>query len=193
MSEESARVPRRRNAEATREAILTAAVAEFTEHGFSGVGVRQIADRAGVTAMMINRYFGSKEGLFAAAVDRSFEPPTVFDEASRALARSMAASLVARTAPTAERLDPFLLMLRSASDPVAGPIVRRGVEEHVGARMARRIGGDEAEIRAQLALALVAGTWMMRTVLGTEALSRADDQRLGELLTAMLAPVVGRR
>ncbi|MFI1801447.1 TetR/AcrR family transcriptional regulator [Streptomyces sp. NPDC020379] len=58
---------RRRDGAATREAILAAGVVEFTEHGYAGAGVRQIAERAGVTAMMINRYFGSEEGLFVRA------------------------------------------------------------------------------------------------------------------------------
>ncbi|MEW2296548.1 helix-turn-helix domain-containing protein [Streptomyces sp. NPDC006743] len=50
---------RKRDGAVTREAILQAAVVEFTEHGYARAGVRQIAERAGVTAMMINRYFGS--------------------------------------------------------------------------------------------------------------------------------------
>ncbi len=62
---------------------------EFTEHGYAGDGVRQIAERAGVTAMRINRYFGSKEGLFAQAVDRAFAPPTVVGDERRSAHRSV--------------------------------------------------------------------------------------------------------
>ncbi|ACU74631.1 transcriptional regulator, TetR family [Catenulispora acidiphila DSM 44928] len=178
-----------RDAVATREAILAAAVVEFTAHGYAGAGVRQIAERAGVTAMMINRYFGSKQGLFAEAVDRSFGPATVVGSERRGLMRDMARALAERTAPGAEGLDPFLLMLRCASDPEAVEIVRRGVEAHAGARLAGLIGGDEADVRAQLGLALVAGTWLMRVVVGTGALAAADDARLAELLGAMLAPL----
>ena len=65
---------RRRDAAATRQAILDAAFAAFTRFGYDGVGVRDIAQSAGVTAMLINRYFGSKEQLFAEAVDVAFEP-----------------------------------------------------------------------------------------------------------------------
>lgn len=46
--------------------------AAFTASGYDGVGVREIAAGAGVTAMLVNRYFGSKEQLFAEAVDTSF-------------------------------------------------------------------------------------------------------------------------
>jgi AcrR family transcriptional regulator len=180
---------RRRDGAATREAILTAAVVEFTEHGYARAGVRQIAERAGVTAMMINRYFGSKELLFAQAVDRAFGPPTIVADEPAGLAHSIAHVLAERTAPDAERLDPFLLMLRSASDPEATEAVRRGVEAHVGARLAGLLDGPDADVRAQLGLALVAGTWLLRSVLGTTALAAADNERLANLLADMLRPV----
>lgn len=56
---------RRRNAAATREAILNSARHAFANAGYDRVGVREIARGAGVTAMLVNRYFGSKEQLFA--------------------------------------------------------------------------------------------------------------------------------
>ena len=54
----------------TRTAILTAARAQFTETGFDGTGLRVIAGRAGVNVALISRYFGSKDGLFLAAIGR---------------------------------------------------------------------------------------------------------------------------
>ncbi|HEV7965751.1 MAG TPA: helix-turn-helix domain-containing protein, partial [Actinoplanes sp.] len=56
---------RPRNAAATRAAILASARRNFARAGYDGVGVREIAGGAGVTAMLVNRYFGSKEQLFA--------------------------------------------------------------------------------------------------------------------------------
>lgn len=180
---------RRRDGAVTREAILAAAVVEFTEHGYARAGVRQIAERAGVTAMMINRYFGSKELLFAQAVDRAFAPPTVVGDGSPRLAHSIARTLAERTSAGAEQLDPFLLLLRSAADPEATDIVRQGVEDHVGARFAGLLEGPDADVRAQLGLALVAGTWLLRSVVGTTALAEADDGHLADILTDMLRPV----
>src|SRR5258708_16052527 len=57
-----------RNSEATRQAILESALSAFVRAGYDGVGVREIAGGAGVDAMLVNRYFGSKEELFAEAV-----------------------------------------------------------------------------------------------------------------------------
>jgi AcrR family transcriptional regulator len=42
--------------------IRDAAIAQFGEHGF-GVGLRTIADAAGVSAALVIHHFGSKEGL----------------------------------------------------------------------------------------------------------------------------------
>jgi len=60
--------PRKRNAVATREAILSSARKVFARAGYDGAGVREIAAGAGVTAMLVNRYFGGKERLFAEAI-----------------------------------------------------------------------------------------------------------------------------
>ncbi|RAJ72735.1 MULTISPECIES: TetR/AcrR family transcriptional regulator [unclassified Streptomyces] len=181
---------RKRDGAATREAILAAAVVEFTQHGYARAGVRQIAERAGVTAMMINRYFGSKDRLFAEAVDRVFGPPTVVGEERGALSRAIAQTLASRTGVGAPELDPFLLMLRSVPDPEATDALRNGIEAHVGARLAGLLEGPLPEVRAQLGLALVAGTWLMRSVVGTSALAAADDGEVATLLARMLEPLV---
>ena len=64
---------RRRDAAATRSAILEAATRRFAFEGYQNAGVREIAADAGVDAAMVNRYFGSKEGLFAEVVECAFE------------------------------------------------------------------------------------------------------------------------
>jgi len=53
-----------------RSAILDAAEAEFSAHGFDGVTLRTIANRAGVDVALPHYYFGSKEKLFVAVFDR---------------------------------------------------------------------------------------------------------------------------
>jgi AcrR family transcriptional regulator len=66
------RAKRPRSAAATRAAILDSALRAFSRTGYDSVGTREIARDAGVTAMLVNRYFGSKEALFAAAVEVAF-------------------------------------------------------------------------------------------------------------------------
>jgi AcrR family transcriptional regulator len=67
-----------RNAAATRVRIVEAAEAEFADHGFDGVSVRQIALRADVPVALINYHFGSKEGLYRAIFE--MRAPMIVDQ-----------------------------------------------------------------------------------------------------------------
>ena len=67
-------VPKPRDPERTRAAILTAAVEAFSESGYAGARVAAIAARAGVPTGLIYHYFDSKRTLFEAALGSAFEP-----------------------------------------------------------------------------------------------------------------------
>lgn len=58
----------------TQTKILDAAEGLFIETGFSGTSFRAIAKRAGVNLSAAHYHFGSKEGLFGAALHRRVEP-----------------------------------------------------------------------------------------------------------------------
>ena len=54
-----------------RAKIMAAAEALFAEHGFAGVGIRQIAATAGTSGAMIHYYFGNKESLYRAIIENA--------------------------------------------------------------------------------------------------------------------------
>jgi AcrR family transcriptional regulator len=58
--------------EANRARILAAAVAEFASRGFVGASMDQIAARTNTTRGLINYYFGSKEKLYLAVLERVY-------------------------------------------------------------------------------------------------------------------------
>ena len=72
-SRKSAKTPQKRNADATRAKILKAALGEFGERGLPAASTDDIAERCGVNKRMIYYYFGSKEGLYLAALESVFE------------------------------------------------------------------------------------------------------------------------
>lgn len=181
---------RSRNAAATREAILNSAIRNFARAGYDGVGVREIAGDAGVTAMLVNRYFGSKEQLFAEAVETTFAPPVFIAENPRHIARAAAAALVARSDPDGEHIAPFLIMLRSASNPRSAEIVRDAIERHVGRRLARQLPEPGRQLRSDVVLSVISGVLLMRRVVGARALNQRDDVRLVELLEAVFDAIV---
>jgi TetR/AcrR family transcriptional regulator len=63
----------RRDPDRTREAILAAAQHEFAAKGLSGGRVDAIARRARANKRMIYHYFGNKDGLYLAALERVYE------------------------------------------------------------------------------------------------------------------------
>ena len=62
-----------RDAAATQQKILDSAETEFSRHGLKGARVGAIAKGAGVTTAMIHYYFGNKEGLYRAVLQRPVE------------------------------------------------------------------------------------------------------------------------
>jgi len=64
----------RRQPQASRNAILEAALAEFAQEGLVGARVDAIADAAGVNKALLYYYFRDKETLYGAVLDRFFAP-----------------------------------------------------------------------------------------------------------------------
>ena len=62
-----------RDAERTQAAILDAATQEFAGHGLGGARVDRIALRAKTNKRMLYYYFGGKEALFLAVLERAYE------------------------------------------------------------------------------------------------------------------------
>jgi len=65
--------PQRRNPEATRQKLLTAARREFADAGLAGARVDEIAARAGVNKQLVYHYFGDKDSLYLAVLEWVYE------------------------------------------------------------------------------------------------------------------------
>ncbi|BEL12107.1 TetR/AcrR family transcriptional regulator [Actinoplanes sichuanensis] len=63
---------RRRDAERTRTELLDVATDEFADRGYSGARVDEIAARTRTTKRMIYYYFGGKEQLYLAVLERAY-------------------------------------------------------------------------------------------------------------------------
>ncbi|MEO8543325.1 MAG: TetR/AcrR family transcriptional regulator [Burkholderiaceae bacterium] len=64
--------PRTNDPERTRKAILQSALAEFGEKGLAGARIDAIAAATHTSKRMIYYYFGSKDGLYLAALEHSY-------------------------------------------------------------------------------------------------------------------------
>lgn len=68
----TAKDARRNDPERTREDILDVATEEFSQFGLSGARVDSIAEKTRTSKRMIYYYYGSKEGLYLAVLERAY-------------------------------------------------------------------------------------------------------------------------
>lgn len=69
---EKQRATRKNDPQKTKENILDVATVEFAEHGLSGGRVDSIAENTKTSKRMIYYYFGSKEGLYLAVLEKAY-------------------------------------------------------------------------------------------------------------------------
>src|SRR5262249_55506189 len=74
------RTGRRPGPGSSREAILATARRLFAEVGYDATSLRAIATGAGVDPAVVVHFFGSKDGLFRAAVGWPFDPARIAAE-----------------------------------------------------------------------------------------------------------------
>lgn len=65
-------LPRTRDAERSRTQILDAAERLFAAHGYQGTSLQDVGNAAGVSRGTPSYFFGSKEGLYRAVLQRKF-------------------------------------------------------------------------------------------------------------------------
>jgi AcrR family transcriptional regulator len=184
---------RRRNAAATRSAIVEAATRRFACQGYQHAGVREIAADAGVDAAMINRYFGSKEGLFAEVIEHAFDIGYLTEGDPATLAERLAHTVVyGREDLAGDRRIPLLLMLRSATEPVAGELLRPCLDRNLLRPLAECLDGPDAEVRATMLIAQCTGFAILYQMLRPRALAEAQQEELVVLLKESLAACIGR-
>ena len=188
MNNSTLAVRRPRNAEATRAAILAAAKARFARDGYDQVGVRDIAADAGIDPALVNRYFGSKEGLYTAVVNSITKDPLVL-RPDRGHFGEEVARMVLRM--SGDRHEDQLLALdmaiRSTNSPTAHAMVRQDIQERFITPLVEKFGGGpDATARAYIVMSITMGIGVMRGVLGEEA----SSLRVREEMIAQLAPIL---
>jgi AcrR family transcriptional regulator len=72
VKEQAGRSARKNDPDGTRENILDIAGEEFVSAGYSGARVDEIAERTNTSKRMIYYYFGNKEGLYLAVLERAY-------------------------------------------------------------------------------------------------------------------------
>lgn len=173
---------------ATRTAILSAARKLLIERGYDAMTIRAVASLVGVDPSMVMRYYGSKAGLFSAAVDVDLQLTRVGQPPPDRIGELLVRHFLARWEGDLSD-DVLILLLRSAStNPMAAERMREVFETQIAAFAARVIGADDAAYRAGLVSTQLLGLALTRYVLRFPPMVEADV----ETLVRDLGPVVQR-
>lgn len=175
-----------RRSDATRAAILAAARERFAADGYERATVRAIARQARIDPSMVMRYFGSKEELFATAVDVELALPDVRELGPGELG----AALVRHFLDLWESSPVLVTLLRVGASYPAGAARMREVFREQLVPVAQRYGHDpdEAGARSTLVASQILGMALLRYVL---RLPPAVDMPRDDVV-AWLAPTVER-
>jgi AcrR family transcriptional regulator len=185
------RTGRRPGDSGTREAILDAARGAFAAHGYDGATIRGIAAAAVVDPALVHHFYGSKEELFAAAMDVPFTP-----------SEALPVLLAGEPEGVGERIlrfflgvsdqhggGPFVALIRSvSSNEQAATMLREFISREVVGRIAASLGVADAELRATLVGSQLTGLALVRYVLRVEPLASARS----EDVIAAVGPTIQR-
>ena len=185
-------VPRGRRAgkPETRAAILTAARERFLAVGYDAASLRTIATDAGVDVALVSYYFGSKRGLFGAAMALPVNPM----DAARAALDGDLATLPERVLGNILRLwdnpttgEPLRALARAAvADEHFARVVREGIRVEIIDGLAKRLGGRGSKARAVAFSTQLAGVIMARYLIGLEPIASMSQAEVLRTMTPTL-------
>jgi AcrR family transcriptional regulator len=173
--------------ERARRAILGAARSMFAARGYEGTTIRAVAAQADVDASMVMRYFGSKEGLFTAAVTMDLQAPDLRSVPASGRGRLLVRHFISRWEDPV-RDDEMIALMRTAvtSETVAGQL--QAVLGQLITKPIADLGDERAAERGTFIAAQLLGMALCRYILRLEPLASLPS----EDVVAAVAPSVQR-
>jgi len=183
--------PRKRDAAATRAALLEAAKAQFAKAGYDGATLRDIAATAGADVALVGRYFGGKEGLFTEALKASIGTGRWREWDRASFPREVAEMMAGSAHGDEERTQSFQFLLRAATSPATAPMLNVAVQERFLAAIRDWLGGEAAQGRARVLAAVFIGFLVERLIRGEPLAGRERETfvaRAAAILGTLVAP-----
>lgn len=180
---------RKRDAEASRARILEAAQRAFSETGYSHTGIREIAALAQTSSTLLLRYFGSKAGLFEAALTAAIPVDAVISGPRESFGERLAASLL----EPANEIRPPLMIALASGDPEAAAIAARVMEQRSIAPLAEWLGAPDGRARALEIAMLATGLVSYARQLPLRAMTGGERRHIADWFARAIQAIVDRR
>jgi AcrR family transcriptional regulator len=183
MTGRSGKGGRRPGSPDTRGHILDAARAEFARVGFGGTTIRNVAAAASVDPALVHHYFGSKQELFAAAIDAPADPRDIVAPVLDLPPAQMGEVLVRQflalwDGPPGHQAR--VLMASAVTDPATAAMLREFVLMRAVHPVLTAVGTPrrERDLRAGLITSQLMGLALARYVVAFPELARPSADRL---------------
>lgn len=166
----------------TRAEILRVARDRFLSDGYTRTSLRSIATEAGVDVALLSYHFGSKQGVFAAAMEIPVRPGELLEQALNAPIEQWPERILRTVLHAWEdpRIGPVLVqtVLASATDEGHSGGFDEFLETELLGRVRARLAVRDAEARATGVLLTVAGLLMARYVIRVPTIAAASTESL---------------
>ncbi|RXF70923.1 TetR/AcrR family transcriptional regulator [Hansschlegelia zhihuaiae] len=174
-----------------RQRILDAAMRLFSASSFDDTSLRDIAAEAQVDVAYVHRCYGSKEKLFAHALNVSLQPGRVFDDVGSDIGKALAREVFSRDAGNPQDVRALDIAVRSLSSAAARNVLKDVIGADLIAPLSDRIPPPN-EMRAVLTIAAMAGIGLFRNVLAFEALQEPAGGELEAVVANLLTDIMRR-
>ncbi|GGW40950.1 TetR family transcriptional regulator [Streptomyces lucensis JCM 4490] len=185
-----AAAPARRDAEATKAAILKAARHLLARHAHTDITLKAVAERAGVSPPLVLKYFGNKDALFARVMSFDTDADALLAAPLPGLGRHMVRYVL--SSQRERGADPLVRIAFAPLHGDHGDVLRANFRAQVTERLAARLTGPDAGLRAELAVAALVGLGAMYGIARGPHLRQTDidavADRYGPLVQAQLSP-----
>ena len=166
----------------TRERILTSALELFARNGIDRTSIRAVAAGAGVDAALVHHYFGTKQQLFAAAIDIPIDPMTVLVPMREIPISELGFTLPSVLLPLwdSELGAGLIARLRSLIAGADVSLARSFLEEVITAEVASRVDNPPGTgmIRAQFFATQLMGVVMARYIVKVEPFASLPAEQI---------------
>jgi AcrR family transcriptional regulator len=177
-----------RRADETRRRILRAARQRFTTDGYERTTIRAVAADAAIDPSMVMRYYGSKEGLFAAATAFDLRLPDLGAIAPEERGAALVRHFFSRWEGDAEDDALRVLLRAAATNEAAASRMRAIFERQLVPTLAKACPEGEVAERAGLVASQMLGLAYCRYVLRLPPVAELGIERL----VARIGPTIQR-
>ncbi|RAV09303.1 TetR/AcrR family transcriptional regulator [Mycolicibacterium sp. GF69] len=170
----------------TRDRILASARELFARNGVDKTSIRAIAAGAGVDPALVHHYYGTKQQLFAAAIEAPIDPMDVLRPLREMPVEEIGHKLPALLVPLwdSEAGQGFIATLRSLLAGSEVGLIRSFLQEVIATEIGPRVDNPKGSgrLRVQFVASQLVGIVVARYILELDPIKSLPADRIAETI-----------